>query len=171
MRILQSWGDLHEVFGGRLSWLVRGHSSLCTDPRATGTYRTLDSQPLRTSMLASTHILVFMLDRAPVFCPFQPTNTCPSSLPACIFPLCHILCFTSESPLQFLLQLAYLEFHHPTSYNTPIYSGVTDAALENSYNTRKWHLGKQRIWQHLRPKDSGIAKQLPRSKLLGPNRH
>jgi len=42
-----------KVIGGRFAWLLGGHSSLCTDRRATSVCGTIDSQELRTSMLAS----------------------------------------------------------------------------------------------------------------------
>ena len=56
------------VFGGRSTGLLGGHNSLRTDRRATSTYRTIDSHELRTSMLATTRILVSKLATARVFC-------------------------------------------------------------------------------------------------------
>ena len=56
-----------EVFGGTFARLLRGHSSLCTDRGATSIYRTIDPQGFRTSMLATTRILVSRLARARVF--------------------------------------------------------------------------------------------------------
>ena len=73
-----------EVLGGRLPGLLSGHGSLRTDQRATRIYRTRASQQLKASMLASTHILVFKLATARVFCSPQPTNACLPSLPALI---------------------------------------------------------------------------------------
>jgi len=54
--------------GGTYAWLRRGHSSLRTDGRATSIYRTTISPELRTSMLATTRILVSKLATARVFC-------------------------------------------------------------------------------------------------------
>jgi len=67
------------VFGGRSTALLGGHNSLGTDRRATSTYRTIASHELRTSMLATTRILVSKLATARVFC-YPPTT--PSSLTA-----------------------------------------------------------------------------------------
>ena len=64
----QSSGALCGGPGEKCAWLLGGHSSLCTDRRATCTYRTTSSQELRTSMLATTRILVCKLATARVFC-------------------------------------------------------------------------------------------------------
>ena len=66
-------GKFVEVFGGMFAQSLRGHSSLRTDQRATGIYRTIDPQRFRTSMLATTRILVSRLATARVFC-FPPTT-------------------------------------------------------------------------------------------------
>ena len=58
-----------KVFGGMFAWLLRGHSSLCTDQRATGIYRTIHPQGFKNSMLATARVLCF-----------PPTT--PHSLPA-----------------------------------------------------------------------------------------
>ena len=60
-----------KVIGGRFAWLLGGHSSLCTDRRATSACGTIDSQELRTSMLASK------LATARIF---RYTPTTPNSL-------------------------------------------------------------------------------------------
>ena len=65
-----------EVLGGRLPGSLSGHGSLRTDQRATCIYRTLASQQLKASMLASTHILVFKLATARVFCHPPTTPNC-----------------------------------------------------------------------------------------------
>ena len=62
-----------KVFGGRFAWLLRGHSSLRTDRRATGLYRAIDPQGLRTSMLATTRILAFFVSHPPpLTLPWRP---------------------------------------------------------------------------------------------------
>ena len=66
------------VFGGSTG-LLGGHNSPHTDPEATSTYRTIDSDALRNSMLATTRILVSRLPTARVFC---YTPTIPYSLTA-----------------------------------------------------------------------------------------
>ena len=76
----QSLGEKFvEVFGGMFARSLRGHSSLRTDQRATSIYRTIDPQGFRTSMLATTRILVSRLATARVFC-FPPAT--PHSSPA-----------------------------------------------------------------------------------------
>ena len=57
-----------DALDGRFVWLRGGHSSLCTDRRAARTYRTIDSPELRTSMLATTPIVISKLATARVFC-------------------------------------------------------------------------------------------------------
>jgi len=64
----QSSAALCGALGGTSAWLRRGHSSLRTDGRATSIYRTTVSPELRTSMLATTRILVSKLATARVFC-------------------------------------------------------------------------------------------------------
>jgi len=68
------------VFGGSTG-LLGGHNSLCTDRGATSTYRTIDSHELRTSMLATTRILVSKLATARVFC-YPPTTPCSLTAPS-----------------------------------------------------------------------------------------
>ena len=113
-----------EVLGGRLPGLLSGHGSLRTDQRATRIYRTLASQQLKASMLASTHILVFKLATARVFCSPQPTNACLPSLPALspvfpsglsnlVSPLSGVLCFLLparifRTPLSYFPQHTYI---------------------------------------------------------------
>ena len=57
-----------EGSGGRFIRWLRGHSSLRRDRRATSTYRATNSLELRTSMLATTRILVSKLATAHAFC-------------------------------------------------------------------------------------------------------
>jgi len=66
-------GNGMKVFGERLARLPRGHSSLRTDRRATCPSRATNSQDLRSTMLATTRILVFKLATARVFC-YPPTT-------------------------------------------------------------------------------------------------
>ena len=68
-------GNCMEVFGERLVRLLRGHSSLCTDRRATCPYRATNSQELRTSMLATTRTLFSKLATARVFAAHPPPLT------------------------------------------------------------------------------------------------
>ena len=60
--------------------MLRGHSSLRTDRRATYKYRTIDSHELRTLKLATTRILVSKLATARVFS-YPPTTPNPLSAP------------------------------------------------------------------------------------------
>jgi len=71
----QSLGELCRGLGGTFMGLLGSHSSLRTDQRASSTYRTITSQQVRTSMLATTCILVSKLATARVFCRLRATTT------------------------------------------------------------------------------------------------
>ena len=77
----QSLGELYGGLGGISTLLLNGYSSLCTDRRAISTYKTVDSQELRTSMLATTPILVSKLATACVFC-CRPTTSNSLTVPS-----------------------------------------------------------------------------------------
>jgi len=71
------------VLGETLVRLLGGHSTLCTDQRATCLGRATNSPELRTSMLATTRILFSKLATARLFC---------SLLLAFLFPIASISC-------------------------------------------------------------------------------
>jgi len=78
-----------EVSGGRVARLLRGHSSRRADGRATCTYRPpIDPPEPRTSLLATTRILVFKLATARVLCfVLLATTSVLSCLPSTLYRL------------------------------------------------------------------------------------
>ena len=96
-------GTAWRFFGGGFAGLPRDRGALCTDSRAASTYRTINTEEWRTSMLSTTRILVSMLGtaRAFLFAHGQPARILiPLRLLLIrlhFFSPVHGLCFLSNS--------------------------------------------------------------------------
>ena len=142
MPIGQSWGERRGGHGWKVCLVLReGHSSRCTDQRATGIYSTRDSPQWRSSKLATTRILVSKLATARVFCPPQPTGSglpaSPALIPHFYFILPTAYEPSSPSKSRFLLLLKYFGVSFSTPHIPAASPGPKKDSLENSLSEPK----------------------------------